>query len=128
MTSGVSGSSRERYEVKTPAQIARQAAIIVRERGWTRYALENSEGRVCALGGLRAAAFGAAEVHGVRGRPNWEAYETAKRTLVKVMVEQITGVPANYGLTTMNDNMVGSGEELAGYMEKAAAKLEEEGD
>jgi hypothetical protein len=127
MTSGVSGSSRERYEVKTPAQIARQAATIVRERGWVRYALENSEGRVCALGGLRAAAFGT--VFGkARGRPNLEAYETAKRTLVKVMVEQITGVPANYGLASMNDNMVGSGEELAGYMEKAAAKLEEEGD
>jgi hypothetical protein len=122
--------------MKTAAEVAREAAEVVRDRGWTRGAWSDIRG-VCAVGGLRIAAFGVPMAGSLSNRPNWEAYLRAKKMLTKVMIEQlasddylVVGIigAGHRGLTVMNDKLVRSGEELAGYMEKAAAKLEENGD
>ncbi len=110
--------------MKTPADVARQAADVIRERGWVAYELEDSRGHVCALGGLRVAAFGAAESAHVHRHTNWHAYRSARDMLAKVMREQLD-LAGRFGIGTMNDQFVHSGEELIGYMEKAAARLEE---
>ena len=44
---------------------------------------------VCALGGLRAAAFGTPLARRVFEHPNYKAYVTAWRSLAKVMQEQL---------------------------------------
>lgn len=111
-------------------KILREAAEIVRQRGWTRGTFQAGDDSVCALGALRLAAFGTATPKAgllvLSGHPNKVAYDRARRKLQKTMLEQLEGscFLANRGIMCLNDRAVQSGEELIGYMEKAANNLD----
>lgn len=107
----------------TPEQILRGGAEVLKEKGWTRgdYEALDGSGSVCALGALRYAAWGSTSISYALDREPGESYRQACKILRKVMIEQLEH---DWVIPHMNDELVRSGEELIGYMVKAANNLE----
>ena len=94
----------------TPADLLREAAHVLRERGWCRGSYRTEDGRHCALGAIYAVP-----------RTSAQQREGAREALADCIANSIGGrhVP------TWNDELAIDGEDVAVHMEKAAARWEE---
>lgn len=103
----------------TVADVLRDAAGVLRERGWCRWTVEDDEGHVCAFGALNVATAGMAMVRD---------YSPAQRAAVPVAT--FLGVRGNYDdaldkVVDWNNGTALDGEHVAQTFEKAAAAWEE---
>lgn len=113
--------------IETPADLLRTAASVLRDRGHTRYVLEDSQGQVCFNGALYAAA-GNHEIGWYKrpisgwfpqGRDQHYRHETAFGAMRRLLNEN----PVHW-----NNEIALDAEDVASHMEKAAALWEETGD
>jgi hypothetical protein len=119
------------------AEILREAAKEV-DAHWGRGHLEHA-GRLCAIGALRKAAFGDANVCNLYREvsSNRRSYETAVRALADAFQDQgfqdrmfrpgAHDFIVEIGIVHINDRCAKSRADVSRAMEKAAAKLEEHG-
>ena len=69
----------------TPEEILAKAAELLSERGHCKGELQDPSGRLCMMGALLTAAFGAVRfVHTLHVSPNFTAYQTALLRLGEV--------------------------------------------
>lgn len=100
---------------KTPADVLREAADVVRTKGWCRFTLTDKEGRRCAAGAI----FSAADTLGCSADREL-AYDALFSTLPPGRGDNLVNCIADW-----NDRLALDGEDVAVHMEKAAIRWEE---
>ena len=108
------------------AEVLRKAAEEIRTRGWHQgeYIASDSDA-VCALGALRIATWGTVYPMGPEG---YGQYVRCAGKLREVLAEQFPEHAetnsAQLYVPTINDEVCESADEMIGYLEKAAGRLE----
>ncbi len=98
----------------TPADVLRDAAKVLRERGWCQHQSSDNQGRVCAVGAL----WDVTEC-----MSGW-ADSKARKVLATFLGLHVSDDGSD-GIPEWNDTIATDGEQVAQTMEKAAAAWEE---
>ena len=101
----------------TPADVLRDAATVVRTKGWCRGQLRSPDGRLCAEGAMHVAA--------ARLGAGTHPISIALKSLATVAGQPYNPLKRQHPAVVWNDEVAIDGEDVAVHMEKAAARWEE---